>query len=316
MSAPDSDRERPLAPGEQLLESSRYRQLVADFTSTTGLAIHAHTRTAVPLTVISQPREFCKSLQGGLDCPLYFDHGYHEAAVPEIRETCAGLGHVVIPVVDSEGAQILNLVSDACRLGPVDMERLTQLSFKLKIFPDQLLAQAEMVPLVARARLLFAAQILFAGLHELTSGAGLRADALAVLARRVAEAPADGIPGAVLEAVREFTGADFAYLCMVNEVGTRTCEASIPAVANSGRLKVLAGLADWCIHAHERIEIVDVAESGWCRHLASGEAAEGAMVGVPLVAGEMVFGAIVVGGLNARRLAAWGKALAILVDAG
>src|SRR5205814_1904934 len=105
--------------------------------------LHAFNLQAVPLTVPFELPPYCQALHAGLDCPLYFDPHFHHADGPETRETCAGLGHVVIPVMDREGTQVANLVSQPCRFGPIDLEELSAKAFKLKVFPDDLIAQAE-----------------------------------------------------------------------------------------------------------------------------------------------------------------------------
>lgn len=312
-----ADTRQLMVEAGQLLDSPQFKHLVDGFEKTCGLRLNAHTTEAVPLTMPFDPPELCRSLQGGLHCPLYFDPRYHHGAKPEIRDTCAGLGHAVIPVITTDGRQLMTLVSDPCRLGPVDMERLTDLAFKLKIFPDLLAAQAEAVPLVPRDRLMFAAQILFSGMRELSSDQTQGARALSILTEKVAHADSDQLAPAILAATLEFTGADRGYLTLLDADGRRILEDhSLPDSEEAG-IRVLRGFAEWVVHAGEAIEVADTAGSAWCRHLAApAPAAEGALVGIPLTDGDRITGGLVVGGADAGKLLAWSSALSTLTAAG
>jgi len=194
-------------PIDHLLDSAQFKRLTEEFEKATGLTLHAYGLTAVPQSVPFQPPSFCEALQAGLVCPVYFDPGYHQANRPEVRLTCAGLGHVVVPVLDANGRQLLNLVSSPVRVGPVDMEQVADLSFKLRIFPDDLAAEAEQPPMVLRGRLELAAEMLFAGLHQLVAWVRSHMDALALLFRYVVESAADKFLGIISFAALELTGS-------------------------------------------------------------------------------------------------------------
>ena len=300
---------------EALLQSSQYRHLVQGFKNASGLDLHAYSLAAVPVTVPFDPPDYCKSLQSGMDCPLYFDPRYHYATAPEVRDTCGGLGHAVIPVVGKDGRQVANLVTATARFGPVDMEEITQRSFKLKVFPDELAAQAEAVPMVARERLLFAAQILFAGMHELAAGRPLGAGSMELIIRHVAGAPLEHVPQAILDAVSEVSGAEFAYIQLLDDAGAEIAEASNLKVED-GWWRILQGTAQWAVAAGTEIEIVDVSASAWCRHLAGSTPPPAAIYGVPLIFHDKTFGALVVGGTDSAQLQQWHDALSVLADTG
>src|SRR5258708_3099203 len=159
-----------LAKAENLVASAQFRHIVQGFEKACGLKLHAFIAGAATTDEPFQPPAFCQALQAGQDCPLYFNPQYHSADGPELRPTCAGLGHAVIPVKAPDGTTLLMLVSETVRFGPVDMEQITEKSFRLKVFPYTLAAQAESVPVLARERVLFAAQMVFSGLHELVGG--------------------------------------------------------------------------------------------------------------------------------------------------
>lgn len=296
-----------------MLESVQYKHLVQAFERATGLELHAYSLEAVPLTVPFDPPPFCRTLQTGLDCPLYFDAHYHQASAPELRNTCGGLGHVVIPVMNADGKQLLNLVTDTARFGPVDMEAIIEKSFKLKVVPDELANHAEAVPLVSRDRVMFAAQVLFAGLYELAGGEAIRAGALELLMHHVAAVPSDEIPRAVLDAVLEFTKAEVAYISLLDDHSVQVAEASTLKSVD-GWWRMLSGVAEWVVHAEQVIEIDDVSESAWLRHLAGSTPPPAAVFGAP-VARDGIFGAIVVGGSDVTALAEWRDALSLFVDA-
>jgi diguanylate cyclase (GGDEF)-like protein len=303
----------PAAAVDRILESVQYKHLVQGFEKASGLELHAYSLDSVPLTIPFDPPVFCRTLQAGLDCPLYFDPKYHQASAPEIRVTCAGLGHVVVPVMGPDGRQVLNLVSDSARFGPVDMEQIVEKSFRLRLVPDDLAAQAEAVPLVSRERVMLAAQILFAGLHELAGGEPIRADALELLIRHVATAPADTMTRAILDAVMEFSGAEFAYISLLDDHGIQVGEDST-LKTRAEWWRILSGMAEWVIHAEQPIEMADVSESAWCRYLAGSPPPPAAIHGVPLVR-DGVFGAIVVGGAEVDQMDRWRDSLALFVDA-
>ncbi|MEA2645717.1 MAG: hypothetical protein QOE92_800 [Chloroflexota bacterium] len=298
-----------------LLESPQYRHLVQGFKNATGLDLHAYSLAAVPVTVPFDPPQYCQTLQSGMDCPLYFDPRYHYATAPEVRDTCGGLGHAVVPVIGPDGRQVANLVTATARFGPVDMEAITERSFKLKVFPDELAAQAEAVPMVARERLLFAAQILFAGMHELAAGRAQGAGSMELIIRHVAGASLETVPQAILDAVSEVSGAEFAYIQLLDDAGGEVAEASNLKV-EEGWWRILQGTAQWAVAAGTEIEIPDVSASAWCRHLAGSTPPPAAIYGAPLTYGDRVFGALVVGGTDTSRLEEWHAALAVLAETG
>src|ERR1700730_8488747 len=211
----DFDNAPPSRAAEELIASAQFQHLIQGFEKACGLKLHIYAATAVPLDVPFDPPSFCKSLQVGMDCPLYFDPSYHICDQPELRPTCAGLGHVVIPVKAVDGSPLVTLVSEPLRLGPVDMERISAESFRLKVFPDTLAAQAEEVTLAAKERIEFASQVLFAGMRDLVVGQSDHAGAINLIIAKIADADADEIPDAILAAALDFCGADFAYINLV-----------------------------------------------------------------------------------------------------
>jgi len=301
---------------QRLLASTHYRLLVHGFEKASGLTVHAYNLAGVPETVPFNPPRFCERLQGGLRCPLYFDANYHRAQRPEIRLTCGGVGHAVIPVFDTDGTQLLSLVSEPARFGPLDMDEVTSLAFDLKAVPDDLVSAAEDTPLVPRARVELAAEILFAGLHELAAGESVRNGSLQLLTRHVASADAGEIPAAIVAAALEFTEADFGYIVLVDDTGEKVAAAGHPSTLVAWRDSVTEGVAEWVLHAGERIEVPSAAESAWCEHLAGGPLPAVAMTGVPLESGGSVFGALVLGGSAREELPRWGAALDVFMEAG
>ena len=303
-----------LGAAEELIASAEFQHLVQGFEKACGLKLHAYTVTAVPLDVPFDPPAFCQSLQTGMDCPLYFDPNYHIADGPEIRPTCGGLGHAVIPVKSIDGTPLLTLVSETVRFGPVDMEQITEKAFRLKVFPDTLAAQAESVPLAPRERVEFAAQIIFAGLHELVGGQSARASALGLIIRRLAGAAADEVPDAILAAAIDFCGADYAYISLLG------AQAGVVESANVDTrepwYRILQGLGQWVVYAGETVDIPDVQESAWSQHLARQTPPPGGLVGMPLTSNGDVYGGIVIGGANKEKLAEWTAALAVFTSAG
>jgi diguanylate cyclase (GGDEF)-like protein len=307
-------------PGEddklqELLESAQYQRLARGFETATGLTLHAYSVVAIPHTQPFDPPHFCQSLQSGLDCPLYFDPRYHVAVAPEIRATCAGLGHAVVPVLDADGKQVLNLVSAPARLGPVDMEQLSDLAFRLKIFPDDLATQADQVPLVPHDRLMLASQLLFAGAHELFSEDTGRASSVELLTRHVAAADADDVPTAIVAAALEFSGAEFGLVELVDDDHNRLA-SGCSIEGDDWRPRVAAGLAQWVIHAGDGVEIADLASSAWSRHLAGDEPPHGTMVGVPINVGERLIGGLVVGAEEGHDPHEWSARLQMFAEAG
>src|ERR1700730_5016970 len=205
-----ADIDPPSRAAEELIASAQFQHLVQGFERACGLKLHTYTVTAVPLDVPFDPPPFCQSLQAGMDCPLYFDPQYHTCETPELRPTCAGLGHVVIPVNGVDGSPLVTLVSQPLRMGPVDIEQIGVESFRLKVFPDILAAQAEEVTLAARERIEFASQVVFAGLQDLVRGQGDLAGAVGLIIAKIAGADADEVPDAILAAALECCGTGFA----------------------------------------------------------------------------------------------------------
>ena len=298
---------------ERILESVQYKHLVQGFKRASGLELHAYSLESVPLTVPFDPPAHCRTLQAGMYCPLYFEPRYHLATAPEIRSTCAGLGHVMIPVLGSDGRQLLNLVSDTARFGPVEMDGIIERSVGLKVTPDKLAAQAEAVPMASRERSLFAGQILYAGLHALAGGDVFRAGALEGLIRHVAEAPTEELPRAILDAVLEFTGAEVAYLTLLDDHGVQVAEASTLKTPAEW-FRILTGVAQWAVQAQQPVDIPNTSESAWCRHLAGSPPPPASLHGVPLMR-DGVFGTFVVGGVDLDKLDRWRDTLALFVDA-
>ncbi len=221
----------------------------------------------------------------------------------------------VIPVKAPDGTTLLMLVSETVRFGPVDMEQITEKSFRLKVFPYTLAAQAESVPVLARERVLFAAQMVFSGLHELVGGFSARAGAVSLIIRKVADTETDRVPAAIVAATLEFCEAEFAYVSLVGPESELVAEAASVG-ASEPWFKILQGVGQWVIHAGQTIDVVDTRDSAWCRHLAGGEPPAGAMVAMPLVYRDAVYGGVVIAGADAGRLAEWSTALAVLTEAG
>jgi len=311
----DEERSQEMTKAGDLIASTQFRHLLDGFEKACGLKLHAYTVSGVPLDRPFQPPEFCRTLQAGLDCPLNFNPDYHRAEGPEIRLTCGGLGHVVIPVSAPDGTPLLTLVSETVRLGPVAMEQITEKSFKLKIFPDDLAAQAESVPLVSRERLTFASQIVYAGMNEQRGGPNTRTGAISLIIRKIADADADRVPDAILDAALEFCEAELAYVSLVGPEGELVAEAA-NVQSGDAWFRIMQGVGLWVIHAADTIDIPDVSDSAWCRHLAGDAAPAGAVGGMPLTSRDGVYGGIVVAGADAARLQEWTTALAVLTQAG
>src|SRR5258708_38248109 len=152
-----------LTKAEDLVASAQFRHLVQGFEKACGLKLHAYTAGAVSVDVPFQAPPFCQELQAGTDCPLYFNPDYHTADGPELRPTCAGLGHAVIPVQAPDGTPLLSLVSETVRFGPIDMEQITEKAFRLKVFPDTLAGGGAPGPLLRRGPALLPAPVALAG---------------------------------------------------------------------------------------------------------------------------------------------------------
>src|SRR5258708_1392946 len=304
-----------LTKAEHLVASAQFRHLVQGFEKACGLKLHALIAGAAPPDSSFQPPAFCQALQAGGDCPLYFNPQYQSADGPELRPTCAGLGHAVIPVKSPEGQLLLMLVSDTVRFGPVDMEQITEKSFQLKVFPDTLASEAESVQLLARDRVLFAAQMVFAGLHELVGGFSARAGAVSMIIRKIADADADRVPAAITAAALEFCQAEHAYVSLVGPESELVAEAASVG-AEDPWFKILQGVGQWVIHAGQTIDIGDTRDSAWCRHLAGGGPPAGAVVALPLVHRAAIYGGVVIAGADAARLAEWSTSLTVLTEAG
>lgn len=296
---------------ERIIGSAQFEHLVLGFESATGLKLHVYTVESMPLTIPVDPKPFCQALQSAMECPLFFDPRYHRARTPELRDTCGGLGHVVIPVIDADGVQLANMVSDPARFGPVDMDKLTQLSFKLRVFPDELVAHAEEVLLVEPERVMLTAQALFAAVRELATGEVPGARALSRLTRLLSQAEPEDVPRVLAGAALEFTDADFAYVRLLDDGGTTIAEESTLA-SRQEWWRVLQGTGEWAIRANRPMEVADVAESAWCRHLAASVPPPAAVAGMPLLRGEDIIGALVVGGADRSRLGEWSAALGVL----
>ncbi|MDQ6746551.1 MAG: diguanylate cyclase [Candidatus Dormibacteraeota bacterium] len=301
----------PSGLAEKILNSPPFEHLVQGFEFASGLRLHAYSLDAVPLTVPVDPPPFCQALQSTMDCPLFFEPRYHRARLPELRATCGGLGHVVVPVLDADGNQLANLVSDPARFGPVDMDAIARLSYKLRVFPDELAAHAETVPLVEPERVMLSARALFDAVRELATGEVPGARVLSRVTRLLARAEPEEVPMVLAQAALEFAGAEFAYVRMLDDAGIMIAEEST-LTARAEWWKVLQGTAEWVVHAGKAVDIPDVSESAWCRHLAGMVPPPAAMVGMPLMKAEVAFGALVVGGADRARLAEWGAALGIL----
>lgn len=299
------------ARSEKIIGSAQFEHLVLGFESATGLKLNVYTLESMPLTIPVDQRHFCQALQSAMECPLFFEPRYHRARAPELRDTCAGLGHVVIPVIDADGVQLANMVSDPARFGPVDMDMLTQLSFKLRVFPDELVAYAEDVPLVEPERVMLSAQALFAAVRELATGEVPGARALSRLTRLLSQAEPEDVPQVLAGAALEFADAEFAYVRLLDDSGATIAEESTLA-SRQEWWRVLQGTAEWAIRANRSMEVADVAESAWCRHLAASVPPPAAVTGMPLLRGEELIGALVVGGADRSRLGEWSAALGVL----
>jgi diguanylate cyclase (GGDEF)-like protein len=296
---------------EKIIGSAQFEHLVLGFESVTGLKLHVYTVESIPLTIPIDQKHFCQALQSAMECPLFFEPRYHRARVPELRNTCAGLGHVVVPVIDGDGVQLANMVSDPARFGPIDMDSLAKLSFKLRVFPDQLVAQAEDVLLVEPERVMLAAQALFAAVRELATGEVPGARALSRLTKALSQSEPEAVPQVLAGAALEFTGAEFAYVRLLDDSGATIAEESTLA-SRQEWWRVLQGTAEWAIHANRPMEVADVAESAWCRHLAASVPPPAAVAGMPLLRGDVPIGALVVGGADRSRLGEWSAALGVL----
>ena len=314
---PNESAHKQVSYADTLFASARFQEIAQGFEKSCGLKLHAYNLKSVPLTAPFVPPAYCETLQAGLDCPLYFDASYHVLAAPEARSTCAGLGHVVIPVMDNAGKQIANLVSDSCRFGPIDMEDLTEKAFKLKVFPDDLIAQADAVPLVPRDRALMAAQVLFAGIHDIAGGSGSQARVLSLITHHVASAESEDVPDAILLAALEYTGADWGYVALLDE-GEGILAESASLESDHPLLPVLTGIGKWVTSTSEKVQVPSIAESSWSTHLAGGTPLGGGLVATPLKANDRVYGALVVGGgaTGGAEVAAWSTALDFVADTG
>jgi diguanylate cyclase (GGDEF)-like protein len=303
-----------LGAAEELIASPQFQHIVQGFERACGLKLHAYTVTAVPLDVPFDPPAFCQTLQAGMHCPLYFDPVYHTCDKPELRPSCAGLGHVVIPVKGTDGSPLVTLVSQPLRIGPVDMDEIATEAFSLKVFPDTLAAQAEDVTLAAKERIEFASQMVFAGLNDLVAGHSDQAGAVGLIIAKIADAAADEVPDAILAAALEFCDAEFAYINLVGAHGE---------VVESGNVdtrepwyRILQGLGQWVVYAGKMVDLPDVRGSAWSQHLAREVPPPGALVGMPLSINGTSYGSIVVGGPERGRLAEWTAALAMFTQAG
>lgn len=306
--------QRPAKAAPPLAESVEFQRLVREFRQATGLDMHAVAAGGGPETAAFAVPTYCQSLQAGHECPLLSEADYGVAAAPEIRDTCAGVGHVVVPVTGPDGAQVVTLVSDSVRFGPVDMAAIIERSFRLKVFPDDLAAEAEAVPMVPREQLMAAAQALFAALHEGAGAQPRRANALELLVKHVAAAPPARALEAILAAALEFTGAEFAYIALVDAQRNPVADAS--TLNTRGEWwRITGGMAQWVVQAEQAVEAADVAESAWCRHLAGSTPPNAAVCGMPLTNGA-VYGAIVVGGAELGALDRWRESLRMFVEAG
>jgi diguanylate cyclase (GGDEF)-like protein len=309
-----ADIDPPSRAAEELIASAQFQHLVQGFERACGLKLHIYTVTAVPLDVPFDPPPFCQSLQAGMDCPLYFDPQYHTCETPELRPTCAGLGHVVIPVKGVDGSPLVTLVSQPLRMGPVDIEQIGVESFRLKVFPDTLAAQAEEVTLAARERIEFASQVVFAGLQDLVRGQGDLAGAVGLIIAKIAGADADEVPDAILAAALEFCEAEFAYINLVGAHGEVVESSNIDT--REPWFRILQGLGQWVVYAGEMVDLPDVRSSAWSKHLAREEPPPGALVGMPLSSNGIVYGSIVLGGARPRQLKEWTAKLAMFTQAG
>ena len=122
------------------------------------------------------------------------------------------------------------------------------------------------------------------------------------------------MPGAIVAAALEFTGAEFGYVVLVGDQG---CDrAAGQPGARPRRDPVAHGLAEWVMHAGQTVEVASAAESAWCTHLAGETPPPVAMVGMPLKSDGKLFGGIVVGGNDRTALEAWVSSLAVFIDAG
>src|SRR5207247_1438378 len=78
-------------------------------------------------------------------CPLYFDREFLRRPTETMAVCCAGVGHFVAPIRDEKEEQIGAVVSPAVKFAPNEVEPLAELSFRLKVLPDELLQAAEAV---------------------------------------------------------------------------------------------------------------------------------------------------------------------------
>jgi hypothetical protein len=163
------------------------------------------------------------------------------------------------PVLGPDGSQLLNLVSDTARFGPVEMDGIIKRSVGLKVTPDALAAQAELVPLVSRDRSLLAGQILF-----------------------VAAVPTEELPRAILDAVLEFTGAEVAYLTLLDDHRVHVAEAST-LKTRAEWWRILGGVAQAVVQAEQPVEVPNTSDSAWCRHMAGSPPPPASLHGVPLI---------------------------------
>jgi diguanylate cyclase (GGDEF)-like protein len=137
-----------------------------------------------------------------------------------------------------------------------------------------------------------------------------------VLTHHVAEAAPEDIADAILAAALEYTDAGVAYITMLNDSGSRIADGSTLTGRDAFPIAILRGLADWVIHAADRIEVPDVSQSAWCRYLAGTTPPALALVGMPLLSHGQPRGGIVIGGDDPDRIREWTTTLTTLVEAG
>jgi len=131
----------------------------------------------------------------------------------------------------------------------------------------------------------------------------------------LSRAQSEDVPAVLVNAALDFTGAEFAFVRLLDDTGGLLAEEASLA-ARKEWWRVLQGTAEWVLRAGKAVDLADVSQSAWCRHLAGSVPPPAAVAGMPLLNGASTYGALVVGGADRSRLGEWSSALGVLTTSG
>src|ERR1700737_2481539 len=285
-----------------LVSSPEFARMVDRFQASTGLKLQVFDLDAHPLTPVEDYPRYCRMLQERKACPLYNDPEFLRHTEETMGVCKSGVGHFIAPVRSEKEVQIGAVLSPAVKFGPNSVEEFAELAFQLKIYPDDLIQDADAVQEHDAERLLGAGELVSVGLNLL---AEMQAEervgqTLRRLEAQIAGSNSQMLSQHVVDAILYLTRADYGLVLLLDDNGADLAsgyDQPAPDHLVEAKRRLLEGIAEWVRHADRSVSVPDISKSAWSRYLTEDVVKEGSIVGVPITEqkGRGTFGAIVVG---------------------